>query len=50
MPVSRYALNKKSFRILERSNRFKYLLYFYILQRNDKKIEYEPKKRSFPWL
>ena len=50
MPVSRYALNKKSFRILERSNRFKYLLYFYILQRNDKKMEYEPKKRSFPWL
>ena len=50
MPVSRYALNKKSFRILERSNRFKYLLYFYILQRNDKKMEYEPKKWSFPWL
>ena len=35
MYVSKYALNKKSFEIMERAS-FKSLLYFYILQRNNK--------------
>ena len=47
MPVTKYVLNNKSFKALERGS-FKCLSTFHILQRNNKKMQYKSNKKVFP--